>query len=183
MNASSPSSYVPGYVWPKRLMIILGAMLFTAGLWQLRTPLELLFFGTRTTAEAIDVVETKPGLPDAILHSQAQLENAQQARDRSYVLWNEFRFEPTSKPPCVVRAPVGSLLKPLYPLLDDDGLPTTVLVWYDPTHPEIVTFPQIISVWFAPGALVLAGLLAIIIGSTLLYWARTPIPLPPLRDA
>jgi hypothetical protein len=82
----------------------------------------------------------------------------------------------------IVRAPVGSLLKPLYPLLDDNGLPTTDTVWYDPAHPEIVTFPGSISVWFAPGALIFIGLLATLIGSVLLHWAGKPIVLPHLHD-
>jgi len=83
----------------------------------------------------------------------------------------------------VVRAPAGSLLKPLYPLLDEDGLPTTDLVWFDPAHPEIATFPRMISVWFAPGTLLFIGFLAMLIGSVLLYWADKPIVLPHLRDA
>ena len=77
-----------------------------------------------------------------------------------------------------VRAPVGSQLKPLYSLLDADGLPTTDLIYYDPAHPDTVVFPLIISTWFAPGVLVIIGLIYIIIGSFLFYWANKPIELP-----
>ncbi|HEX4140185.1 MAG TPA: hypothetical protein VHY09_07540 [Candidatus Methylacidiphilales bacterium] len=180
--STEPAFYTPGYVWPKRLMILLGVLIFAVGLWPLRTPLWLMAFGTRATAEAVDVIKTKPGLPDQVLRSDAQVRAAQEAHDRSYVFWNEFRFETHDGRTCLVRAPAGSLLKPLYPLLDEDGLPTTSTVWYDPARPEIATFPGIISVWFAPGALLLAGFLAMLIGAVLLYWADKPIPLPHLRE-
>jgi len=77
-----------------------------------------------------------------------------------------------------VRAPVGSQLKPLYTLLDSDGLPTTDLIFYDPAHPDTVVFPFIISTWFAPGVLVIIGLAYIMIGSVLYHWAGKPIKLP-----
>ena len=183
MSTPSPSTYTPGYAWPKRLMILLGASLFLFGFWQLQTPLWLLVFGSRATAEAVDVVKSKPGLPDLVLQTDAKVQAALETRDRSYVFWNNFRFTTNTGQPIIVRAPAGSLLKPLYPLLDEDGLPTTDVVWYDPAHPETATFPRIISVWFAPGAQMLIGLLAMLIGSVLLYWADKPITLPHLRYA
>ncbi len=182
-EATHPATYTPGYAWPKRLMIVFGALLFALGFWQLRTPLWLFAFGTRATAEAVDVVKTKPGLPDLVLRADTQVQAALEAHDRSYVFWNDFRFAGADGRPVVVRAPVGSLLKPLYPLVDEDGLPTTDILWYDPSHPDVVAFPRIISVWFAPGALLFVGFLAMLIGSVLLYWAEKPIVLPHLHDA
>lgn len=183
MSTTSPSTYTPGYAWPKRLMILFGALLFLIGFWQLRTPLWLLLFGSHATAEAVDVIKSKPGLPDLVLATDAKVQASLETRDRSYIFWNDFRFTTSDGRSITVRTPAGSLLKPLYPLLDDDGLPTTDVVWYDPARPETATFPRIISVWFAPGAQVLIGLLAMLIGSVLLYWADKPIVLPHLRDA
>jgi hypothetical protein len=177
---SSPGTYTPGYAQPKRLMILFGLILLTLGLWQLRTPLWLLTFGTRTRAEAADVVKTKPGLPDIILHDDAQLQAGLEQRDRSYVFWDEFRFDTADGRPTTVRAPVGSQLKPIYPLLDADGLPSTDIIYYDASQPGIVLFPDIISTWFAPGVLVFVGLLTVLIGSVLLYWSDKPIELPHL---
>jgi len=179
----SPGTYTPGYIGAKRLMVVFGLLVFALGFWQLRTPLWLLVFGTRATAEAVDVVKTKTGLPDLVLNTNAQLQAALEIHDRSYIFWNDFQFEAGNARSIVVRAPAGSLLKPLYPLLDEDGLPTTDLVWFDPAHPEIATFPRMISVWFAPGTLLFIGFLAMLIGSVLLYWADKPIVLPHLRDA
>jgi hypothetical protein len=182
-DLSSPGTYTPGYAWPKRFMILFGLVLFAAGLWQMKTPLWLLAFGSRAMAEAIDVIKTKPGLPDIVYHDAAHLQAGLESRDRSYVFWNDFQFKTTSGESITVRAPIGSQLKPLYPLLDADGLPTTDTVWYDPGQPAIVVFPGIISTWFAPGVLVFVGFLAMFIGSVLLYWADKPIELPHLSAA
>jgi hypothetical protein len=173
-------TYTPGYAQLKRLMILFGLILFALGFWQMKTSLWLLAFGTRATAEAIDVVKTKPGLPDIIFHNDAQLQAGVESRDRSYVFWNDFQFDTSAGNSITVRAPVGSQLKPLYPLLDADGLPTTDTICYDPSRPDIVTFPDIISIWFVPGVLAFVGLLATMIGSVLLYWSDKPIELPHL---
>ncbi|MBW8777538.1 MAG: hypothetical protein JF596_21875, partial [Stenotrophomonas sp.] len=97
---------------------------------------------------------------------------------RSYTFWNEFNFRTREGHTVEVRASVGSQVKPLYPLTDDDGLPTTDWVCYDPADPEHALFPLIISVWLAPCALILAGLTCAIIGAVLLFWADKPIELP-----
>jgi hypothetical protein len=160
------------------LMIVFGFTFFSFGLWQLRTPLWLLVFGDHATAEATDVVKIKAGLPDLILHSDAEIQANLETRDRSYVFWNDFTFRTPEGATVKVRAPVGSQLKPLYPLFDSDGLPTTDPVYYDPRRPELVVFPDIISTWFAPGLLIFAGLLTALIGSFLYYWAEKTIELP-----
>jgi hypothetical protein len=127
------------------------------------------------------VAKTKAGTSDMILADDLQIQNNLEPRNRSYVFWNEFRFQTTEGREVQVRCSVGSQLKPLYPLLDEDGLPTTIPVFYDPLHSETVVFPLLISTWFAPGMLVLSGFFCAFIGSFLLYWARKPIPLPPIH--
>ncbi len=179
MSENPPAGiYTPGYAWPKRLMALGGLALFVLGFWQIHTPLRLLAFGTRATAEALDVVKSKPGLPDLVLHDDAQVQAHAETHDRSYVFWNDFQFHTTDGQAVTVRAPVGSQLKPLYALLDPDGLPTTDVVYYDSHDPGTVVFPRIISTWFAPGAMAFVGLLAFMIGSVLLYWSDKPIVLP-----
>jgi hypothetical protein len=51
-------------------------------------------------------------------------------------------------------------------------------VFYDAKHPETVAFPAVFSTWFAPGALVVVGLILATIGSFLLHWAGKPIDVP-----
>ena len=159
-------------------MVFTGFVVFALGFAQLWTPLRLTLFGLHAKAEAIRVVKEKPGLPPRVLADSMAVHAQLEPRDRSYLFWNEFRFLTREGKAVEVRANVGSQLKPLYPLVDADGLPTTDVVCYDPAKPENAIFPLIISTWLASGLLVLAGLGAMVIGSFLLYWANKPIELP-----
>ena len=174
----APAYYTPGRAKRKLMVIVYGAILFGLGTSQLWTPLWLLASGTRVRGEVTTVIKTKQGLPDVILSDDSQVQANLEPRDRSYVYWNEFRFNTADGHVINVRAPVGSQLKPLYPLLDSDGLPTTVLICYDPAHPEAVVFPMLISTWFAPGMLLASGLACLLVGSFLFYYAKRPIELP-----
>lgn len=178
--SETPSTYTPGYQRYKLMMIGYGFVLCLLGLSQIATPLRLIFFGQRARAEAVSVIKTKAGLPDQILTTDYQILEKQEPHDRSYLFWNEFQFHLPDGERIAVRCPVGSQIKPLYPLIDSDGLPTSDLIYYDPAHPQSITFPLIISTWFAPGVLLIAGFVAMIIGATLYYWASKPIELPHL---
>lgn len=183
MNTPPPNTYTPGYARCKMALIAYGLLLMTLGFSHVWTPLRLVICGNRALAEATRVIKTKPGLPDKILSQPAHVRQEQETRDRSYLFWNEFKFLTNHGQTVHVKAPIASLLKPLYPLTDADGLPTTDLVYYDPNQPEVVTFPLIVSTWFSSGILILVGTLAVLIGSTLLYWANKPIELPHLNTA
>lgn len=177
-DISAAGTYTPGYAPRKFLVILLGIILFCFGVAQLWTPFRLFAFGKRTGAEAVCVIKSKTGLPDQILNNDSQIQASLEPRDRSYIFWNQFRFQTDSGGIVNVRAPIGSQLKPLYTLRDADGLPTSEMIYYDPSHPEIVLFPNLIGVWFVPGFLVTVGILCAIIGSFLFYWADKPIVLP-----
>lgn len=183
-NASSSSgTYTPGFARCKMLMIAYGLLLMTAGFSQLWTPLRLLTFGVPAHAEATRVIKSKGGLPDVILTTDAKIQSQLEPRDRSYLFWNEFKFQTAQGQTIQVRAPIASLLKPLFALNDSDGLPTTNLVYYDRSNPASVTFPCIASTWFGPGVVFVIGLVGVLIGSTLLYWANKPIELPHIGTA
>lgn len=173
-----PQYYTPGHAGRKLMVIAFGCLLIAFGISQMSTPLRLLFLGTRGMAEATRVIKTKAGLPDLILTDDLQIHAQQETQDHSYTFWNEFRFQDAEGRDVVARSPVGSQLKPLYPLVDEDGLPTSLPVHFDPRHPEVVAFPTIYSTWFAPGVLVVVGLGIAIIGCFLLYAANKPIELP-----
>jgi len=175
--------YTPGYAGLKLVMIVFGLVLFGLGFSQLWTPLRLLAFGNRATAEATNVIKSSRGLPDVVLADDVQVQANLETRDRSHVFWNQFRFHTADGRTVEVRANVGSQLKPLYPLVNADGLPTTDVIYYDAARPEVVVFPYIISTWFAAGALAIGGLLIVMIGSVLLYWAKKPIEMPYLPPA
>jgi hypothetical protein len=63
-------------------------------------------------------------------------------------------------------------------LLDEDGLPTTVTIYYDPARPQRIVFPAVFSTWFIPGMIAFMGAVCTAVGATLLYWANKPIELP-----
>lgn len=170
--------YKPGHARRKLAMCVFGLSIMGFGLSQLWPSVRLVYFGAHATAEATRVIKTKNGLPDRIFNSDPQIQSAWETRDRSYTFWNEFRFSDADGRPVVLRCPVGSQLKPLYPLLDGDGLPTSQPVCYDPNHPESALFPNAFSTWFIPGVLTLIGLLCATIGAVLFRWANVPIRLP-----
>jgi len=176
--ASGRATYTPGYAGLKMLMIIYGLGLFLMGLALIAEPLRLVFLGTKATSEATTVVVAKQGLPDVVLKDEQQVEASLKPNDYSYIFWNEFAYQAEDGHSVAIRCPVGSRLKPLYPLVDADGLPTVCLIYYDPHHPQEIVFPLIVSTWFAPGVLIIVGLLGAAIGGFLCYWARRPIELP-----
>jgi len=184
-ESPTPPYYTPAYALPKLLMTLLGLALIGFALTQLGTPLNLLCRGTPTMAEATRVIKSKEGLPDVILADDVQIRSAQEIRDRSYLFSNEFRFRTTQGRDMVVMLPTREQLKPLFPLVDEDGMPTTVRIYYDPQKPDHVLFPLVFSTWFIPGMIVFLGMVCTTIGGTLLYWANKPIALPhlPTGDA
>lgn len=177
-DSSSTGSYTPGYRKSKLVVTIFGLIVFFFGMNQLWVPLRVLLTGTPGMAEATRVIKSKEGLPDRILVNDLQIKAAEETQDRSYIFWNEFRFNATNGQQVIIKAPVGSRLKPLYPLLDNDGLPTTVSVRYDPANVTDVIFPGIQSTWFVPGVMMFLGLIGTLIGSFLFYWSNKPIELP-----
>ncbi|SRR5258708_40298652 len=177
-EGSAAAVYFPGYAKAKLLMAVGGMLVAAIGFVQIWTSLRLVLFGQHIQAEVVRVIKTKRGVPDVTIANEVQLQASLEERDRSYIFWNEFRFQTPEHRFVDVRASVGGQLKPLYSLIDSDGLPTTDLVCYDPTAPEKIIFPLIVSTWLAPGSLVFAGLACAFIGAVLLYWSNKPIELP-----
>jgi hypothetical protein len=159
-------------------MILVGVALLTFGMSQLWPQVRLVLFGKRANAEAVWVAKTKVGLPPVILKTDPEIEAHREPRDRSYVFWNAFSYTTQDGRSIIVRPAVGSELGPLYDLLDNDGLPTTLPVYYDPADPQSVAFPLIVSTWLSPAIILLGGIFATIIGTVLLYWANKPIEMP-----
>lgn len=179
---TAPGYYTPGHARRKLMLALWGCVLMGIGISQMWTPLTLLLFGERTTAEATRVIKTRPGAPDLVLTNDAEIRDKEETHDRNSIFWNEFRFQDTTGKDRTVRAPIGSQLKPLYPIIDADGLPTTLPIHYKAHQPDVISFPTIFSTWYAPGLLFFVGLGALIAGSILYYWADKPIELPHLHS-
>jgi hypothetical protein len=159
-------------------MIALGLVFFVYGLSQLWEPLFLLLGGTGTTAEVTRVIKTKNGLPDQVFYDDLHLNAAQEKKDRSYIFWNEFHFTAADGVDDIERLSIGSQLKPLYSMLDADGLPTTVHIYYDAQDPSKICIPTVLSTWFAPGMITFLGLVCATFGLILLYWSNRRIEIP-----
>ena len=162
----------------KVFMITYGVILLLAGFALIISPLHLLIFGQMAKAEATQIVKTERGFPDIVLTNEDAVQNNLDANNYRAVFWNEFAFQTTDGQKIEIRCPIGSRLKPLCPLVDEDGLPTMQIIHYNPDHPNEAIFSSIVSTWFAPGVLIIVGLLGIIIGTVLYYWANKPISLP-----
>jgi hypothetical protein len=181
-DKNAVAHYTPRHSIRKLGMAGFGALMVTIAFIQIGPELRLIIWGGRAQAEAVRVVKQKLGGAEQVFTSDAEVRAAEEQRDRSYVFWNEYRFQMPDGKSVEFRALSGSQLKPANSLLDKDGLPTTVWVCYDPKHPQRVTLPFEYSTWFVPGVLVGFGLVCFINGCVLLYFARKPIALPILPD-
>jgi hypothetical protein len=170
--------YTPGHPKRKILMILVGLLILFYGLGELAPPLWLMAAGSRTTAEATRIIKTKAGLPDQIFLDDLHANAAEENRDRSYIFWNEFHFSTPDGIEHVVREPIGRQLKPLFPLLDSDGLPTNVRLYYNAADPAKFCIPIVMSTWFAPGLITLMGIVCTSFGCVLLYWSGKEIEIP-----
>ena len=177
---SSMIPYVPGYVPQKIGMLLFSLSLVIAGCVFLFPNFGLLLFGQQTQAIATRVVKERPGGQSIVLNSDAEILQAKERFDRSYVFWNEFRFLLPNGEEVEFRASSGMQLRPAHSLLDADGLPTTVPVAFDPKYPKSVILPAEISTWFFPGVLISFGILGMIAASVLLYYARKKVMMPNL---
>ena len=176
-------TYTPGYVPHKIGMVLICLLVLALGVAGLFPALQLVMFGQRADAEVTAIVRTQEGRPDLTLTRDADWKPAEEQRDRSSVFWDIYRFTPPGAAAVTFRGPVGSLFRPLQSLLDADGLPTVVLIYYDPKNPQRVLLPLELSTWFFPATVTFFGFLGTGTGLLLLYYARKPIVLPHIFDA
>jgi hypothetical protein len=150
----------------------------TFGMVEMGPKLQLLLTGESATAVASKVVKERIGGMATNLTSDAELLEAKERFDRSYIFWNHFQFEDTAGELVEFRLKIGKQLAPAYSIRDEDGLPTTVRVFYNPDNPEEAIIPGDISIWFLSGLFVLFGGIGATFGGILVYHARKPIAMP-----
>jgi hypothetical protein len=190
--------YIPGYRWAKLGLAIFGAILIAVALYQYRLITRLAFTGEKALAEAVQVVLVDAAGNETVLRDDAEVkvkvDEIKTSRDRSQVFWIDYRFTAAGKP-CTVRSPIGQVMRPLHALKDEDGLPRSITLWYDPANPKTVAIPfQFLrasgafitfglSTCFVPGMLLLFGMAGVLVGLLLWYNANKPIEMPDLSQA
>ena len=180
-TTESAGTYTPGYLVPKILFALLGLVMIGVAVRQSWPDIRLLAVGRHTEAMAVSVVASKPGQPDFEMKNQAELDAKMKAvsnaKDYSWTFYNEFAFESNDGREVTFRRTVGCKLKPSMPLIDDNGLPTTAKLLYDPQDPERTVLPMEYSTWLAPALAAILGLITFGLGATLAWFARKPIVL------
>ena len=171
--------YTPGFVLHKIGFLLISLVLFFLGAVRLVPDLTLLATGNRELAEVLRIIKIGQGVPEERISQDDQWRSVEYLRDRSSTYWNEFSFQPAEGgAPVAFRSAFGSHFRPLNPLLDTDGLPTTRWVYYDPPDPTRILEPFELRNWFLPLALTILGLSGSAIAGMLLFYARRPIPVP-----
>jgi hypothetical protein len=179
--------YVPGYAGAKTIFILLGLLLLGLSLDKLRPAWDLALHGGRALAEAECIVRTEPDGSQEIFTTDdtllAAIKAGEGSRDRRSVYWVEYRFTTADGRQIHARSPLGQHVKPLQPLRDQDGFPSSSWIWYQQGDPEQILLPLQMGTWYLPGMLALFGSLAVIIGSLLRWSAKRPIEMPDLTLA
>jgi hypothetical protein len=176
--------YYPGYAAAKMAMTLLGVVLFLLSLHKLGPLAKLGFTGGRARAEAIRIVRVDAARQETVFTSDAEVLSAmkvmEDARDHDTEFWIEYRFTTQEGQTVEARSPLGQHVKPLQPLRDRDGLPSTIRVWYERKNPANIALPLQYGTWFMPGVLALFGIICTFMGAFLWIHAGRPIEMPDL---
>jgi hypothetical protein len=183
-NTPRHEMYIPGHAAAKLGMTVFCLLLAVLSFEKFGPVLRLAFAGGRAHAEAVRIIRTDAAGQETAYTSDAAvliaIKAIEDARDRESVFWVEYKFTTATGQPAEARSPIGQHIKPLYPLRDKDGLPSTISIWYDKADPRRIAFPYQFGTWFMPGMLLLFGVLGTLMGLFLWWHAKTPIEMPDL---
>jgi hypothetical protein len=176
--------YYPGYAPAKLGMALFGVVLFLLSLEKMGPLMKLAFTGGRARAEAVRIVKVDAARQETVYTSDADVLTAmkvmEDARDHDTEFWVEYRFTTEDGKAVETRSTLGQHVKPLQPLRDRDGLPSTIRVWYDRSNPQKIALPLQYGTWFLPGVLALFGVIGTFMGMLLWVHAKRPIEMPDL---
>lgn len=176
--------YYPGYAPAKLGMAILGLLIVALSFEKLGPLARLGFTGGRARAEAVRIVRIDAAGQETVFTTDAEVLAAtkavEESRDHATEFWVEYRFTKEDGKVVEQRSTLGQHVKPLQPIRDRDGLPSTMKVWYDKKNPQHIALPLQYGTWFLPGVLALFGIIAAFMGFMLWRYANRPIEMPDL---
>ncbi len=177
--------YVPGYRLAKLGLAILGLVLIALSFDKFGPLLKMAMTGGAAKAEVEQIVRIDGSNQAMVFTSdgdiQAAVKKGEETRDHESVWYVDYRFTTSDgKVMEKVRSPLGQHVKPLQPLKDSDGLPSTARIWYDRDNPMRIAMPLMFGTWFMPGMLALFGVLGTFMGLMLWWYANKPIEMPDL---
>jgi hypothetical protein len=173
--------YVPGYILWKITFLIVSLAILGAGLWMLVPKLAIAASGSLVQAR-VEAVTYQDG------HGQMKVFKSATAV-REFLA--EGKKDGIFQLRCVAEMPDGSLVrftpsnaqtrKPLVDIVDEDGLPSTLMAYVPAGAPTSAILPFEIGTWFMPGLVAFLGATATVLASLLVRSARRPIALPLLQ--
>lgn len=176
--------YVPRFGAAKLAMAAMGLVLVALSLQKLGPLAKLGFAGGSTRAEVARIVLADTAGQETVLDSDAAMlaavKTLGEARDHQSVFWVEYVFTTADGRQVEARSPLGQHVKPLQPLRDSDGLPSTAWIWYDRKDPTRIALPLQFGTWFLPGMLAMFGVIGFGMGMLLWWHANRPIEMPDL---
>jgi|GEM_PF-963485 len=179
--------YVPRFALAKLGLALLGLVLVVLSFHKLGPLVHLAVAGAPARAEAVRIILRDTGGKETVFTSDAQVLAAEKviadARDHESTFYVEYRFTTAGGRQAEARSPIGQHVQPLQPLRDRDGLPSTIMVWYDRGDPRHIALPLELGTWFMPGMLLLFGSLGTFMGLLLWRHAGRPIEMPDLSRA
>lgn len=188
--------YIPGYALPKLGLALMGLIMLTVAFYQARTFLWLGFTGRSTMAESVHISLVDAAGTVTVLRDDAEValkeDELKKSKDRSLVFWIDYRFSTKDGAVVIARSPLGQVMKPLHTLKDEDGLPRSITLWYDPAHPQTIVIPPQflrasgafipfgLNTIFVPSMLLIFGITGLFVGLLLWWNAKKPIEMPDL---
>jgi MFS family permease len=170
--------YVPGHLPWKIAFLAFSIVILGAGIWILLPKLAIVASGSLVQAR-VEAVTYQDGNGEKVIFESATSVREFLSKEKKNGI---FHLK------CVAEMPDGSLVrftpsnartqKPLLDIVDEDGLPSTLMACIPARAPASAILPFEIGTWFMPGLVVFLGAIATVLAAFLVQSALQPIALP-----
>lgn len=171
-------TYTPGYLFAKIGMLIFCGLITLFSVMDMAPKLYLLFYGNTVRAEVSGVQKKTADGEVILIRNDADARAAVDDEDRVSVYHNEFSFRLPDGTTQRSLSPIGRITGPHFTILDEEGLPNTVIISYLRSEPSVIVLPAEYGTWFFPGTIFLFGISGTIVSVMFILTARKPITVP-----